>query len=274
MIKDIPHLIVSGQLAKNRLITNGDVTMATELQIKAEGTAPLSADSAGLMRIIDKAAQSPDFDVAKLSALLDVKERWEQAEARKAYVAAITLFKANAPQIIKDKEVSFGAGKTAYKHATLDKASEQIGHALADYGLSHSWSVEQKDGGLISVTCVLTHSMGHSERVSMQATPDTSGSKNSIQAIGSTVSYLQRYTLFAATGLAPKGADDDAQGGIGNKMPEKQRADFEAEIQTITDLQSWEKLWALILAASKASGDVETHEALRALMAAKRRGLK
>ena len=32
----------------------------------------------------------------------------------------------------------------------------------------------------IAVTCVLTHEMGHSEETTLEALPDTSGSKNSI----------------------------------------------------------------------------------------------
>src|SRR5690606_5500273 len=39
---------------------------------------------------------------------------------------------------------------------------------------------------------------------------DSSGSKNAIQAIGSTLTYLQRYTLIQALGLAASD-DDDGQ---------------------------------------------------------------
>ena len=53
--------------------------------------------------------------------------------------------------------------------------------------------------------------MGHSEETTLKAPPDTSGSKNSIQAIGSTVTYLERYTLLAATGMAAAGMDNDGR---------------------------------------------------------------
>ena len=49
----------------------------------------------------------------------------------------------------------------------------------------------------------------------MQSLPDTSGSKNSIQAISSAVTYLQRYTLLAATGLSTSelgNLDNDGRG--------------------------------------------------------------
>jgi hypothetical protein len=154
-------------------------------------------------------------DIDQLTKLMDLQERWEKNEARKAFVSALNDFKADPPAIEKNKHVSFGGGRgsTAYDHATLDHVCDVIGKALSRHGLSHRWEVEQDERGAIRVACVITHALGHSERVSMSATADTSGSKNSIQAIGSTVTYLQRYTLLAATGLAAKGQDDDAKTG-------------------------------------------------------------
>ena len=52
----------------------------------------------------------------------------------------------------------------------------------------------------------------------MYGTPDNSGSKNSIQAIGSTTTYLQRYTLFSILGLAA-GEDDDGSAASGTGQP-------------------------------------------------------
>lgn len=43
----------------------------------------------------------------------------------------------------------------------------------------------------------------------MDAAPDNSGKKNAIQSIASAVTYMQRYTLLAATGMSTKGMDDD-----------------------------------------------------------------
>src|SRR5258706_14751025 len=190
------------------------------------------------MQIIDRAASDPAFDVAKLAALLEVKEKWEPSEARKASVTALAAFKKSPPQVVKDRAVSFGVGKTSYKHATLDNASELIGAALSVHGLSHRWNVEQQEGGMIRVTCILTHIQGHSEQVSMSALPDTSGSKNSIQTSGSTPSYLQRHTLFAATGLAPKDADTD--GNEPHVMAESVKVGYLTAIDKAADKEAWE----------------------------------
>ena len=49
------------------------------------------------------------------------------------------------------------------------------------------------------------------EETSLEADNDESGNKNAIQAVGSAATYLQRYTLKLALGLAASN-DDDAQG--------------------------------------------------------------
>lgn len=170
-------------------------------------------DAGALMQIIQRAATDQTFDVAKLEKLLEVRERWEAAEARKAFVTALNAFKAAPPTVTKNKQVRFKTdrGTTEYRHATLDNVCEAIGEALSKHGLSHRWEVTQ-DKDVIRVACVLTHVLGHSERVSLEAMPDKSGSKNGIQAVGSTVTYLQRYTLLSVTGMATTDQDDDGRG--------------------------------------------------------------
>lgn len=180
--------------------------------------APEPAGTDALMRLIERAATSNELDVAKLEKLLDMKERWEAAEARKAYIEAKAAFKANAPVLEKNKHVHYrgkdGKPDTDYDHATLDYIERQISPVLSQYGLTYSWLTDQPGNAMISVTCELTHVMGHSERVTLSASPDQSGGKNNIQAVGSTVTYLQRYTLLAVTGLSTKGQDTDGRPAV------------------------------------------------------------
>lgn len=147
-------------------------------------------------------------DVDQLTKLMDLQERWEAAEAKKAFVAAMSQFQAACPTIDKTEKAHNS------KYASLAGTLEQIRALMTDCGLSHSWKTAQ-DNNIISVSCVVTHRGGHSEETTMSAGADTSGSKNSIQAIGSTVSYLQRYTLSAILGLASKEHDDDGNAASG-----------------------------------------------------------
>jgi len=157
---------------------------------------------ADLLRLaIEKGA-----DLDRLEKLMDLQVRWEANESRKAYVEAMAEFKAEHITIVKDKSVSFGS--TSYDHATIGNVTATICAALSKHGFSHRWDTRQ-DGESIAVTCIITHRQGHSETTTLAAGADKSGGKNSIQSIASTVTYLQRYTLLAATGLATHDQQDD-----------------------------------------------------------------
>jgi hypothetical protein len=157
-------------------------------------------------------AQASDASIEKMEQLFALQLKWEENEAKKAYFHAVAGFKAESVDIIKNKKVSYGAGtsKTEYNHAELGQIVILVTPLLSKHGLSHHWEYEQKDGK-IKVTCFLTHEMGYEKSTSLEAAADTSGGKNAIQAIGSTTSYLERYTFLAMTGLASREQDDDGR---------------------------------------------------------------
>jgi hypothetical protein len=149
-------------------------------------------------------------DMDKLRQLMDLKDRWEATEARKAFVVAMAGFKSEPVEILKSKRVDIPGG-AKFAHATLADVADGVCSSMSKHGLSHRWETKQ-DGDLITVTCVLTHIDGHEERTTLFARPDDSGKKNAIQQVASTVTYLERYTLMAACGLAAKDMDDDGRG--------------------------------------------------------------
>ena len=158
-------------------------------------------------------AMQKGYEPAFIEKMMELTERHEANEARKAYTKAMAEFKADPPEILKDAHVRYEnrtGDATEYDHATLGQVASAIGAALSKYGLSASWKTDQN--GQVIVTCTITHELGHSESTSLSAAADSSGGKNAIQAIGSTVTYLQRYTLLALTGIAAKGVDDDGKG--------------------------------------------------------------
>ncbi len=181
-------------------------TEQTAVTISTEVTSPL---------VIMKQALESGVDLEKVSKMLELQEKWDAMEAKKAFTKAMAEFKANPPKILKDKTVGFESRRTgsstSYSHATLANVTTQINSSLSKYGLSAAWTTNQIDNK-ISVTCIITHSMGHAESTSLTAGADTSGNKNSIQAIGSTITYLERYTMLALTGLATHDQDDDGNG--------------------------------------------------------------
>jgi len=158
-------------------------------------------------------ALSHNVDIDKLEKMLELQARWEQMEAKKAYTLAMAAFKANPPKINKDRHVKFATqkGTTEYYHASLANVTEKINSSLAAHGLSAAWKTEQDPTRGIVVTCTITHKQGYSESTCLAAGKEQSGTKNDIQAIGSTITYLQRYTLLSLTGLATHDQDDDGK---------------------------------------------------------------
>lgn len=163
------------------------------------------------MTMIDRALASnasPDT----LERLLALQERWEANEARKAFDAALAAAKSDIPVINKNREVGYehknGDGKTSYRHEDLGEIARIVAPILAQHGLSYRFRPSSEPNQPVSVTCIISHRDGHSEETTLTAGRDDSGKKNSIQAIGSTITYLQRYTLKAALGLAASHDDD------------------------------------------------------------------
>lgn len=177
----------------------------------------VTATPADLLRI----AVESGADLDRLERLMALQERWEATEARKVYDIAFTEFKAEAVRIIKNRGVTDGPLK-GKRYAELFAVVNAITPALSKHGLSASWKLTKDDKDWIEVTCTLKHVGGHFEVVSMGGPPDTGGAKNAIQARASTVSYLERYTLKAITGLSEQ--DDDKDGGGKGDEEEKRKA--------------------------------------------------
>ncbi len=208
-------------------------------------------------------------DVEKLTKLFELQERWENREAKKAFVNALSEFKKHAPDVEKRRQVAFG--NTRYKFAALDDCCDKIGPALAEHGLSYTWKTENADKGIIRITCVLTHRLGHSEETSLQAVADQSGGKNAIQAIGSTITYLERYSLLAACGIAVQSVDDDG------RLSDNDRLLTEAEVASLTrDLNSVKADWDKFLEALRVGNisELKLSQLARAneMIASKRKG--
>jgi hypothetical protein len=164
-------------------------------------TAPQQQLAITPMQMLQMAVEQ-NADLDKMQQLMALQERWEANEARKAYTAAMSAFRAECPIIDKTRD---GHNN---KYAGLAETIEQIKGILSTHGLSHAWKISQQDK-TISVTTCITHQQGHQECTSISASPDTTGSKNGIQAIASTITYLERYGFFALLGLASKEMDDD-----------------------------------------------------------------
>lgn len=183
-----------------------DQPMSPPLTSPWRPTVPGPLDA--IQRAIEKGA-TPEI----LKDMMDLQERYEANEARKAFITAFGAARAELKPILKTETAGFNSRRTGdhteYAFEDLAKIAEYVDPILAKHGLSY-WFEPKQDGPLLSITCVLEHIHGHSRRATLTAGHDTSGAKNPIQALGSSATYLERYTLKAVLGLAA-GKDDDAQ---------------------------------------------------------------
>ena len=150
-----------------------------------------------------------DLDINKLEKLLELKRQWDQDNARKAFFKALSKFQSEIPPIVRHDKVNAGTGGKR-KFANLGTISEAIKPHLEANKLSFRFRQSQSAQNEIALTCIISHADGHSEETTLTAAPDQTGGKNTIQAVGSTITYLMRYTLIGGLGLTT--VDDDTDG--------------------------------------------------------------
>lgn len=149
--------------------------------------------------------------VDQLEKLMALQERYLDRQARISFFNALSKFQHECPSLQKIKGVDFitkDGGRVNYKYIPLAEIQNQIREPLHKSGLSFRWEIQDHNAAL-GVTCILTHIEGHSERTTMTANADDSGKKNAIQSRGSTITYLQRYTLINALGISSADVDND-----------------------------------------------------------------
>lgn len=187
------------------------------------------------MDMLERAVSS-NAGIEVIEKMMALQERWEKNQARKAFDNALADAKAEIPIIQKNREVDFTSskGRTHYRHEDLAEVVRTITPILARFGLSHRFRTTSNANEPVTVTCIISHRDGHFEENTLSAGRDESGNKNSIQAIGSTSTYLQRMTLKAALGLAASDDDDDGQAvGRGETISEDQLGDLSALIEDV-----------------------------------------
>ena len=159
------------------------------------------------MSMLDRAVMT-GASVETIEKLMGLQERYEKNQARKAFDEAVAEAKAKIPPIARNK-----AGHNSKRYVDFSAIATAVDPVLSSLGLSYRFTTQQTDTR-INVTCVLSHRAGHSETTTLSGPSDTSGNKNAIQAIGSTLTYLQRYSLVQMLGLAASD-DDDGKSGAG-----------------------------------------------------------
>jgi hypothetical protein len=167
---------------------------------------PVSAGALTPMDMLSHAVER-GADLDMIEKLMGLQERWEKNQARKSFDEAIAAAKKEIPVIVRN-----ATGHNSKRYADFAAIAKTVDPILGQHGLSYRFRTVQTEKA-ITVTCVL-FGHGHSEETSLSGPADASGSKNAIQAIGSTLTYLQRYSLVQMLGLAAADDDDGKSGAV------------------------------------------------------------
>lgn len=156
-----------------------------------------------------QAVSSGNLELAE--RMMALRERWAAGLAKTAYNKAIAAAKAEIAEtpIIKNRQGHNG------RYADLSAIAKVIDPILARHGLTYHFDTDATET-MVFVTCVIAHDDGHERRNKLSAPHDKTGNKNPVQGVGSTTTYLERYTLNAALGLSAADDDDGRASGNGN----------------------------------------------------------
>lgn len=158
--------------------------------------------------------------IEQIDRLIQLKERMEAEEARRAFVAAKVAFKAEGIVVVRDKfNNQFNS-----QYASLGQLVNTVAPVLGKHQLSADWEIDQSNG--IEVTCILSHAMGHRERVKLKVPADTSGAKNALQQIKSSITYARSATFESACGLASTDANLDDDGNSSGHPTKDERQEM------------------------------------------------
>lgn len=186
-----------------------------------------------LLTAIIGLAKDPDFDVSKLQALMGMQERLEDRQAERAFARALHDAQAEIPSIAKNGTVTLGSGKGSYAFATWEDMDKVLRPVMDRHGFTLSFDMAMRpgDGGGAIITGTLMHSDGHSKSAAIPLALDAGPGRNSLQAMGSTMSYGRRYVTEMLFNLVRKGVDDDGVSGGAKFITSEQAAELQELIK-------------------------------------------
>jgi hypothetical protein len=167
-------------------------------------------------------ARMGNLDPSTLEQLIAAEERQRASDAALAFAADFTQMSAELP-VIDEHGVLRHGDQIVGTYALWEDVNEAIRPVLRQFGFALSFVTTSQAEDVV-ITAEIIHKSGHSRSTSLRLAPDASGDKNSIQAIGSAVSYGRRYTASALLNLTSRGEDDDgrrAAGCIGTDQQEE-----------------------------------------------------
>lgn len=177
-----------------------------------EVPATIHQQESSLLAVISRAAADPSCDIDKMERLMAMHERMQAREAEAEFNASMAAMQSDIPSIAERGAINVN-GQVRSNYATFEDINDVIKPIMQAHGFAITFKVENGQGGM-NITGILMHRAGHRESTSMFIPLDTSGSKNAVQAVGSSTSYGKRYVMSALLNLTTRGEDDDGHAAV------------------------------------------------------------
>jgi len=212
-----------------------------------------------VLSIIAVAASDPRVDPAKLTALLELKERIDAKQAEVEFNKAFALASLEMPRVSKRgkiKLVKDGVDKGSIPFATYEDIDRVLRPIEMVYGFTRSFLTEPSAQAGITMTLVLSHSAGHSVRSSRFMPPDPGPGRNAMQAIGSASSYAKRYLTLDMWNIVCEGQDND--GNAAHPITAQQREQVQNMVDAC-DLKGQSLKAFLVFAGAHSIDTIQEH---------------
>lgn len=196
-----------------------------------------TTDGGTIAMLIERVATNPNASIETLERLLDMQERVQATRAVAAFNTDLAAMQPKLPIIAERGGIQNTAKVVQSTYALWEDINEAIRPFLAEHGFALTFRVDRREG-LVRVTGILSHREGHSTETTLELPVDSSGSKNAVQAIGSSTSYGQRYTAKLLLNLTSRGEDDDGKSGGMGAAAQKAISDINAA-EGLVELRAW-----------------------------------
>lgn len=231
---------------------------------RAPSRSSAKSDAGSILGAIMQAASNPAIDADKVERLMAMYRQIIADEAKRAYLAAFPDMQAELPVInqlgqIEIKEKGGTKVIQSTRYAKWEDINEAIQPVLRAHGFGLSFRLGVASDGKQNVTAVVSHREGHQEETTITLMHDSTGSKNSVQAVGSTISYGQRYTARALLNFqsrAREDRDDDGASVDGDELISDEQA---AELRALLKQHGRNEERFLAFANVKRLEDIASH---------------
>ena len=161
-----------------------------------------------LLNFVAQAVRDPAIDAAKLEALLRMQREVIADDAHVQFNRSFAALSAEIRQIERRGVAEMGA-KGAYKFAKREDLDAMLRPLMREHGFAVSFRPVPGPNGNLTIEGELMHVAGHSKTAELTLPPDIGPGRNSLQAMGSAISYAERYLTEMLLNVVRCDEDDD-----------------------------------------------------------------